>query len=422
MKRKDFIKISALGGMSIMVNGHSMSSVSKKFLFENFDCNGFDDRIMILVQLRGGNDGLNTVIPLNQFDKYAQIRPNIHLENGGKNSLINLDNTLTIEDQVGLHPSLTGFKDLYDKGSLNIIQAVSYPKHNRSHFKSTDLLLTGGDGEQENFNIETGWIYRFLESQYGQQISQDPLGIQLGSNKPSLGFHSEEEHAIDLNLSGQDPAGYFSLISSIGNIPVSKTPKSHYGENLQKIMEVEDDIVEYGERISHVFNNGNNEVSYPETEFADQLKTVARLLSGGSKTKFFLVSLGGFDTHNAQVENGRKHVGKHADLLKTLSEGIVSFQNDLESLGLADKVVTATFSEFGRKAVENGNSGTDHGNMAPLFVIGKGVKGGVSGTNVDLSTIDNNGQLNIIPPNDHFIVPDEETYNRLHPNHVGLNR
>ncbi len=395
MKRRDFIKLSALGSAgAFLLNGHAANTFSSHYLLNSFDCNLVNDRCIVLVQLSGGNDGLNTIVPANQYDTYAELRPIIKLNDiGESNGLISLDTTLSLDDQIGLNPSLSGFKSLYEAGKLNIVQGVSYPDHNKSHFKSTDNLLKGIDGTSNSQSITTGWMSRFLENQFDFSQFEDPLGIQLGSQKPSVGFHTEAEHRVDINISGQDPSGYYTLISQIGTAPIPNTPSSDYGDNLEFIMNMENNVNTYAERITNVFNNGSNIATYPDTKLADQLKTVARLINGGSKTKIFLVSLSGFDTHNSQISGDGSHLGKHADLLSELSEAMVAFQSDLGSLGLEDRVLSATFSEFGRKAKENGNYGTDHGKIAPLFVFGKHVKAGVTGGNMDLSLVGEDGQL-----------------------------
>ncbi|MBK6889370.1 MAG: DUF1501 domain-containing protein [Sphingobacteriales bacterium] len=402
MNRRNFLKItSPLALAPIAINGFTARAFAPNALLNALSgaCDGIENRILVLVQIKGGNDGLNTIVPLNQYDTYAQLRPTIKLPEKGTNGLIALDNTLPLADQVGLHPALTSFKNMYDSGQMHIVQGVGYEQINKSHFKATDLWLTGGDGTPENYNINSGWMGRYLAYTYpgvaGNPSTQmpDPLGIQLGDPKPSLGFHSEAEHATSINLSGQDPAGFYSLISTIGGQPISNMPNSDYGDQLQYISDVEKNVSVYAERISAVFNAGQNLGTYPGETFAAQLKTVARLISGGCKTKIYLVQLGGFDTHNSQVDTADTTIGTHAELLTRLSQGIEAFYADLALLKLADQVATVTFSEFGRKAAENGNFGTDHGTLAPMFIFGNALQAGVSGTNVNLSDLENGEQL-----------------------------
>lgn len=389
MKRRNFIKLSASGSAgALMLNGHVVSAFSKTALLSQIPDEILDDRSIVMVQLRGGNDGLNTLIPLHQYDTYANLRPTIKLKESGTNAAIQLDSTLSNEDQLLIHPSLTAFKDLYDSGKLNIIHSVGYPVVNKSHFAGRAMMFKGGDGTPENNQKTSGWMARFLHSRYDINDFQDPLGIQLGSKKPSLGFHSEHEHKVDVNLSGQDISGYYNVISNIGNPKPEDLIASDYAENIDFISGIEQSTTAYSQRISQVFNAGTNIGSYPQFDLANQLKTVARMIKGGSQTKLFLVVIDGFDNHSRQVlSSSESHLGSHASLLEAVGESIKAFHNDLDAMGIEDKVVTATFTEFGRKPKENGNLGTDHGNLGPMFVIGKHVKGGITGTNMDLSSV-----------------------------------
>ncbi|MBK6932315.1 MAG: DUF1501 domain-containing protein [Saprospirales bacterium] len=400
MKRRNFLKIAGIS--SFVVNGHAMRPFSNtKMARLMADCEDVEDRVLVLIQLKGGNDGVNTVIPFPQYDAYADLRPVIKIPETGPERFIKLDNTLPGADQVGLHPVMTGFKALYDKGWLNIVQAVGYESLNQSHFKSTDLWLSGGDGTPENSNIRSGWMGRALNAMYpdvkGTPIPDMlyPLGIQIGDPYPSLGFHTETEHQNSINLYGQDPDGFYSLVQTIGGAPLLNVPDSDYGDELRYIMGVEDSVDQYSQYITQAFNAGSNAIAtYPQTGLADQLKTVARLIKGGCKTKIYLCSMGGFDTHGSQIPpEGDITKGRHADLLRNLSDSLKVFYDDLDGLGLSDKVVSCTFSEFGRCARENGSAGTDHGTLAPMFIIGKALSGGVHGTNVDLVNLAGDNQL-----------------------------
>ena len=169
---------------------------------------------------------------------------------------------------------------------------------------------------------------------------------------------------------------------------------SEYIDNINFINGMEMAATNYAQRISTVFNAGSNAVTYPQFNLADQLKTVARMISGGSKTKIFLLRIDGFDNHANQVDSqSNSHLGKHADLLTELSDSIKAFQDDLEQLGIDENVVTTTFTEFGRKPIENGNKGTDHGNLGPMFVIGKGVQPGITGTHLSLENFTYGGNI-----------------------------
>ena len=391
MNRRQFFKTSApLGLFPVMANLPIKGIAATSPLAFN-PCH-VTDRSMVIIFLSGGNDIINTTVPLDQLDDYVYARPNIHLP---QNSLIDLDTTLPSERQIGLHPSLTDFKAMYDEGMLNIVQRVGYAQPNKSHFKSLDNWLTGSGGALPD--RETGWIGRFLSDRYpGYSGSPflgepDPLGILLG-NMNATGFHTFDEHKMEINLSGQDPAGFYTLISSLGGAPIPNIPNSEHGEMLMHLAAIDESVNVYAERISQTFSNGNNSsVNYPGSNLGDQLKTIARMLDGGSRTKIFMANTGGFDTHGGQVDPADTTQGRHANLLGGVGSAVKAFQDDLKNMGLDQNVVTVIFSEFGRKIIQNGSYGCDHGTLNSMFVVGKGVEAGVHGTNIDLTNLDNPG-------------------------------
>ena len=390
MKRRNFIKLtSTASAISLLPSQVTASlNIAKSFL----DCT-ISNRKLVLINLAGGNDGLNTIIPINYYDIYSNLRPSIKVPSSGINSYINLDETLDENQQIGLHPSLTGIKNLYDNDLLRIIQSVGYPSQNKSHFASTDIYSTANDGNSWDNGNKSGWIGRFMESYYADLIQNSyPLGVEIGSKSNSLGFHGESEHGLSININGQDPSGFYSLVSGMAGEPPNNIPISDYGHELEYIIQTDALSNMYSEAISNSFNNGQNAVSYPDTDISNQLKTVARLISGGLESKVYMVKLAGFDTHFSQNQAENDILGDHNDLLTKLSSAITAFMNDLSALSLKNDVVGLTYSEFGRKAAENGSLGTDHGETAPMFVFGAPVKGGVSGFNPDLNEAnENNG-------------------------------
>lgn len=390
----------ALSGVPIRVMAHSMLS-------QTFACEDVADRVLVLVQLAGGNDGLNTLIPLDQYSQYRNIRPNIGLRDQGTGSYVQLDSTLPDEQQIGIQPDMMSLKSLYEDGKINFVQDVCYPDNNKSHFKGTDILLAGRDGLTAN-ETSSGWFGRYLDYRfpnfpgaYPNQDMPDPLGLQLGSNTISLGFHRQEGVPTGMALKG-DPSNFFYLVNSSGGLAPGQLPPGHFGEELEYVMQLEQSTNLYAGRLNQVYNSGANTVTYPTTyytsssafyynELAPQLQIVARLLSGGIKTKVFLVRLQSFDHHvNITSSASDPSRGQHAVLLYHLSESLRLFQEDLKNMGLEDRVLTLTFSEFGRTATENGSRGTDHGTSAPMILMGKGIKPGVTGLNPNLSSIQNN--------------------------------
>lgn len=385
MRRRNFIKLTSTASALSLLPAEVFA------LFKSvgmLTCPDSSTKKIVLIQLNGANDGINTIVPINQYDTYAKLRPNIKLSNVGiSNGIINLDSTLPLNDQVGLHPSLGKFKNLYENGFMRIIQGVGYPSPDKSHFKSTDLWLTGGDGTIANNNFDSGWIGRFLENYYTNFLNATfPLGIQLGSSDNSLGFHGEAEHGMSLNISGQDLSGFYSVVNGLGGAPPTNIPNSEYGSLIQYIINNDTATNTYAQAISNSFNSGSNSLTYPNTSLSNQLKTVARFISGGLQTKVYLVKINGFDTHDMQVAaNNTPHLGIHATLLSQIAEAISTFITDLNNQNIGNDVVAVTFSEFGRKAAENANLGTDHGEIAPMFVFGKAINPGISGTNINLA-------------------------------------
>ena len=396
MKRRNFLKLTSTASVLSMLPHEVFSFLQTAGIPECPDVSG---KKIVLIQMAGANDGLNTIIPVNQYDLYANLRPKLKINNSGPNGFIHLDTTLRPEDQIGLHPSMTGFKNLYDQGLMRIIQGTGYPDQNKSHFKSTDLWLTGGDGTRANFSYESGWMGRFMENYYTDYLHADfPLGIQLGSADKSLGFHGAAEHGLSINISNKDTSGFYSVINGLGGTPPTNIPNSEYGELIRFLVDLDASTNSYSQAISTAFSRGTNTIDYPQNDLSDQLKTVARFISGGLETKIYLVKISGFDTHEWQVVENAAHTGFHAGLLQQISSAVEAFIIDLNNLNKGEDVMTLTFSEFGRKAAENANFGTDHGEVAPMFMFGKTVTPGISGTNINLheATEDNNFQITTI--------------------------
>ena len=331
------------------------------------------DRVLVLVYLDGGNDGLNTVVPLDQMSNLSAARPHVILP---ENSLHQLEGT-----QVGLHPSLSGFKSLFDEGRLKIIQGVGYPNPNYSHFRSTDIWMSGSDA---NEYVNSGWTGRYLQNEYPAYPEgfpntemTDPLAIEVGYGA-SLLFQGPTA-AMSMVISG--PESFHELVDNVEQ-PV---PNTQAGEKLRYVRLVARQSQQYGEVVVAAAEAGNNIAAYdPANGLAQQLKVIARLISGGLKTPLYMVRLGGFDTHDAQVDTGDKTKGEHASLLKYVNDAILSFMQDNEALGTADRVVGMTFSEFGRTIMSNASNGTDHGTAAPMFIFGNAVAGGLTGTNHEI--------------------------------------
>ncbi len=377
MNRRKFLQMASLAGVGtpFLLNGMPTRFLNQ-FLDFNVNCDAVNDRVLVILRMAGANDGLNTVIPVSQYDTYANLRPNIKIANIGSGSYINLDNTVASTKQVGLHPSMTGFKSLYDSGKLTLMNGVGYPNPNYSHFRSENLMFSGKDGSN-NQDLLDGIFGRYLGGLYPGLAcnpttqSPDPLAIQLGNLNPCLFYEHTIEKNIEYNLTGFQTTLFNTL-----TIPTN----SEYNDLLNYIKGVATSMDSYYNRVMQVFNAGNNStVTYPNSSLGKQLKVVARLIKGGSKTKIFQVNLGGFDTHVNQIQSGSTQLGNHANLLGDISNSISAFQTDIEALGIGNKILTVSFSEFGRQVRENASLGTDHGDLAPFFIVGTNIAGGIMG-------------------------------------------
>jgi len=375
MNRRKFIRNSSSVILPALLNGFSVKAFGHNHLLSSIlkGTETGSDRVLVLVQLFGGNDGLNTVIPISVYNKYHNARANIAIPE--KKIL-----PLTGITEAGLHPSLEGLRDLYNDGKLSILHSVGYPSTSFSHFRSSDIWMSGSDAEH---TLNTGWIARYLAYKYPDYpvnypnaAVPDPLAIQFGT-ATSFIFQGEKT-PVSVNIA--DPHNIYNIAPGFMD-PVKETDS---GRELNFIRFVAAQAQAYGQVVKQAADRVEKQLTYPDTSLAAQLKIVAGLIKGGLKTKVYLVSYEGFDTHGQQVNAGNSSTGIHADLLKTTGDAIKAFQDDLEFLNIADRVTGMTFSEFGRRIASNDSLGTDHGAGAPLFVFGAKVRGGMIGKTPDI--------------------------------------
>lgn len=335
----------------------------------------FGGQILVLINLNGGNDGLNTVVPYND-PVYHAVRPNIALDPG---QVVQIEPGMG----VGLHPGLAPLAGLYNQGRMAIVQGVGYPNMNLSHFRGTDIWFSGSSEDQV---VETGWLARFLERTYPEFptiLPNSPFGVQqsLAHRIPLQGDRGVTGVVVD------NPSSFYYLVNEnyTGNYD-DDPPATRGGEELTFLREIDAQSFEYAEAIQNAADAGTNTVAYPQTTLGSQLEIVAKLISGGLATPIYLTAEYGFDTHANQVAD-------HGYLMGSLAGSLQAFLADLENQGLADKVLVLTQSEFGRRVEENGGQGTDHGTAAPMFLVGERVQGGVYGVNPDLEDLDQDDNL-----------------------------
>lgn len=380
MKRRDFIRTAVPGAL--------IPSLIGGFTFQAFGASSWlsaltaapteSDHVLVLIQLNGGNDGLNTVIPLDQYSNLFNARSNIILP---ENKILKLGTGAT-----GLHPAMTGMKALYDEGKLNIIQSAGYPSPNFSHFRATDIWLTASDSNEV---LTSGWTGRYLNEEYPNfpvgypnSTMPDPLAIQIGSVvSPGL-----QGPGVNMGMAISDPNNFYNLINGIQD-PAPNTPA---GKELSYIRQVSQQTQQYATVIKNAASKVTQQLTYPSgNSLADQLKIVSRLIAGGLKTRIYMVSIGSFDTHANQVNATQTETGTHANLLQKVSDAVKAFMDDLKYQNVSKRVMGMTFSEFGRRIKSNSSGGTDHGAAAPMFIFGDAVKSGITGSNPFINSMVN---------------------------------
>ncbi|PKL78577.1 MAG: hypothetical protein CVV25_11160 [Ignavibacteriae bacterium HGW-Ignavibacteriae-4] len=380
MKRRDFIYTTGLTTSAVMLGGMQLAKGAP--IFNQFaNLAKAEDRKLILIFLNGGNDGLNTVIPLDQYGNLFNARQNI---------LVPENLILKLRDDVGLNPALSGLKELYEDGKLHVLQSVGYPQPNFSHFRSTDIWTSASDSDKV---ISSGWLGRELYTKhpnyptnYPNQDNLDPLSITYGPyvsptcQGPTLGMGM----AITPNSDGEID------IYNIKSGGIDTAPATPAGNEIEYIRQIINQTQLYGDTLEGTFEKGKNLMSDKwdkagnNNRLIGQLQVTAKLIAGGSKTRIFVHSLGGFDTHANQVQQEGDVEGNHFELLKMISESVSAFQDEMKLQNLEDNVVGMTFSEFGRRILSNASNGTDHGSAAPLFVFGSRVIPGVQGDNPNI--------------------------------------
>lgn len=385
--RRQFLRTSLLGGAvawSVPVFLERTFFTLDAMAADSVVPTGKDAPILVILQLAGGNDGLNTLVPFSD-DAYRRARPGLAIKN-----------SLKINDAVGLHPRLTGLRGLYDDGHLSIVQGVGYPNPNRSHFRSTEIWQTASDaGEIESH----GWIGRFFDSCCK---GEDPcVGVSIGSQTPQA-FAADEPVGISFSNPEQfrfasenssDPAAAEEFFRSMneqgvdtnegGSIGMLQgTPSGGQGDTMDFLRRTALDAQMSSDKVLEITRKSKSPVSYPSNNLASSLNLVARLIGGGLPTRVYYVAQGGYDTHSNQE-------GTHDRLMGELDSALAAFTADLKAQGNFNRVVLMTFSEFGRRVAENGSGGTDHGAAAPLFVAGGAVKAGLYGKMPSLTELYN---------------------------------
>lgn len=377
MKRRDFIgKAITTAVIPTLVSGFSLKGFAANSLLHRVLASAppMNDHVLVMVRLTGGNDGLNTVIPIDVYANYFNARTNIAIP---ENRILALNGIST----MGLHPSMTGMQTMYNEGNLGIVQSVSYPNPNFSHFRATDIWMSGSNSDEV---VTSGVAGRYLDYEfpgfpngYPNSGMADPLAIQIGS-VTSLALQGA---SVNMGMSISDPTNFYNFLNGVED----PLPANNAGKELAYIRSVVKQTQQYSTVIKNAALSVTQQVAYPaNNSLAAQLKIVARLVKGGLKTRVYMVEHKGFDTHSLQTDTVDTTIGDHANLLGGLSLALKAFQDDLNFLQIEDRVVGMTFSEFGRRIKSNSSGGTDHGAAAPLFIFGKKANATVLGTTPNL--------------------------------------
>ena len=366
--RREFLK--QVGAASLV----SLGAMPPRFLAQAAaaEVKNNDGRILVLVQMAGGNDGLNTVVPHSR-DEYLKARPGIAIPKSA---------TLKLNDELGLHPAMTGFKELFDEGWLSVVQGVGYPNPDRSHFRSMDIWQSA---KPEKEDVSSGWLGRALDTTVDQHIGKVPA-MALGTDKLPLSLVASKINVPTV----RDVKGY-QLQLGPGNESALKSHRQTLerlagrsaaaGTDLDFLRRTATTAWSSAEKLRYIADNYKPAAAYPGNALSQKLRTVAEIISGDLGTRLFFVNLDGFDTHSQQAN-------AHQALLAELSSAITAFIRDLKGHGLADRVLVATFSEFGRRVAENGSLGTDHGAASQIFVVSPKTRSGVIGKHPSLSDLD----------------------------------
>lgn len=360
MQRRDFLKNTALASGAFLI-----PSFLKPFeALAQGELSGYKN--LVVIQLSGGNDGLNTIVPYGN-DIYYQKRKTIAIK---QPDIIKLD------DMQGLNPSLGALKELYDQGWMTVINSVGYPNPDRSHFRSMDIWQTGSNSDQF---LSTGWIGRYLDSNCSS--CKDPYTAIEVDDTLSLALKGSEMKGIAV----ENPAKLYNATREpFFKELVNKHDSAHLSEdNLGYLYKTMIETYSSANYIQQTSKTYATKAEYPQTGFANRLKNVAKFINSGLKTRVYYVSLSGFDTHTGQQsQQGRQ--------LKIYGDAVAAFVKDLKSTGKLDDTLVMTFSEFGRRVEQNASNGTDHGTANNVLLFGgKLRKSGIYNNAPDLAQLDN---------------------------------
>ncbi len=365
--RRDFLRFSLAGSSMVALTGAIPNFLGKTAAqAPAAPLAGARDTILVVVQLTGGNDGLNTVVPFNNAD-YIRLRPTLRIRD-----------SLRVNDSIGLHPAMTGLHGLLEDNSLCIVQGVGYPNPNQSHFRSMDIWHAASTADVLN----EGWIGRALRHipaansfHLANQNEPAPLALTgAPARVPSIATLDDFQMRLQAS-SAPDRRQQRELLDAVSQPPAGSRPSM-----LDFVQRTAVQTYASSRRLTEVGRNYQPRVPYPTSALGNHLKLAAQLIDAGLGARLFYVTHDGFDTHAGQLP-------VHTNLLRDVSDSITAFYRDLAARGQRDRVLIMTFSEFGRRGHENGSQGTDHGSGAPMLLVGGRVRAGLVGTHPSLTNL-----------------------------------
>lgn len=336
-----------------------------------------EQRILVMVQLSGGHDGLSAVVPYGD-DNYNKLRKASHITG---------EQVLKIDEHIGLHPNLKGFKSLLDEGKFAVVQGVGYPNPNQSHFTSMDIWHLADNNARTNdstFDTSRGWLGKYTDHCFTKNL--DPkLAMAIGSGKAPLAIRGHEHPGLSFQVPESfrytGDRGDKRRAEAYQQLNMDQEAKASAMHNLEFVTATAANANASSDEIRAVATKYKTKSPYPRSGLASSLQTVASLIAGGLSTRIYYVFHGGYDTHSGQRS-------RHDRLMTELGDAVAAFQKDLDSQGNGKRVLTMCFSEFGRRPEENFSEGTDHGMAGPMFLIGGGVKPGLHGKHPSLAKED----------------------------------
>jgi uncharacterized protein (DUF1501 family) len=368
--RRDFLSASGILGAGSMLLGNLPLRAFQPTPLMASLANGSNDRVLVLIRLNGGNDGLNTIIQRNN-PYYYNLRPTIGIQES---------NLWALSNEYGMPLATNALQPLWEDGMMKTIFNVGYPQPNYSHFRSYDIVASGSEADVV---VNTGWMGRFLDNEYAAFLETPPTvppALQIGV-QADLVFRADQ---ANMALAVSSPQEFYQIAQTGQLYDVSTLGNTPRDIELAYVRQTANAAFRYAETIKIAYGNGKNNVDYPADNYlGEQLAIVAKLIKGNLGTRVFMVEIGGFDTHAEQLDY-------HLYLLKNLSDAVKAFYDDLAfgNSGLEQKVLGMTFSEFGRTIYENASLGTDHGWGTPMLLFGGGIGNGFTGQYQDLSNPD----------------------------------